>query len=195
VPDGVSVGPPADESLKDGGITKGVAFANGRRVEYLSFGADRQVSEPYPGGDLDGVVRPADLYLFAAPASDGGREVLRELPAVLTDDPGHHAYARRVDAVLRREAVFVPAADTSGLREKLRGLGLNVPDASTAIPDDVAALHRGHVAVDGACFETAAGFPATCQWLDSEAKLQSGIPDFRRVETDVTLTANPVFLP
>lgn len=194
VPDGMGLGPPADLRLRDGGIEPGVAFVNGHRVEYFSFGPERQAAEPYAGGDLDGVVRPAELYLFAARGADGGRELLRELPAVLPEDTWHHAYVRRVDVLLEREAVFVPAGDSTGLREKLRGLGVNVPAASVAIAADLAETHRGHVAIDGSCFESAAGFPASCEWLDSEAALDEGIPASRHFATDVTLTANPVYL-
>ncbi len=188
VPEGVRPNRPVD-------VAVGHAYVNGAVREYLSFGAERQVAEPYEGGELDGVVRPAELYLFARPATDGGRELLRELPVVLPQDAFHHAYVRRVDLVLDREAVFVPAGDTTGLREKLKGLGVHVPDVSASIDPAIAELHRGHVALDGGCFEPAAGFPASCEWLDSQAAIEDRVPAFRHVETDVTLTANPVRLP
>jgi len=192
VPQGVTVGPPADLRVADGGITYGVAYVDGRKVDYLSFGAERQLVEPHLGGEADGVARPARLHVFSRPSADGG--FLKDLPAVLPDDTWHRAYVKRVDTMLEREAVFVPADDTTGLRERLKGLGVHVPDASVAIPPEEARKHRGHVALDGTCFESAAGL-ASCKWLDSEQKLEDGVPPFRRIATDVTLTANPVPLP
>ncbi|MBL8951503.1 MAG: hypothetical protein JNK82_12035 [Myxococcaceae bacterium] len=176
-----------------GAASRGVAFVNGARVDYLSFGTDRQIAEPFEGGDLDGVVLPADFHLFATRGADGGTEPLRELPAVLPDDPWHHAYVRRVDVLLGAEAVFVPLGDTV-LRAKLTALGVQAPEPSNLIDASLAEQHRGHVAADGACFADAAGFPSTCQWLDSEGSVKQ-LADNRRVATDVTLTANPVTVP
>jgi hypothetical protein len=180
VPEGVGLShqshPYTGARLEEPG--RGVAYVNGVKVHYLDLGKDRQVASPYEG-EADGVVEPADLYFFARPASDGGRELLLDVPAVLPEDATHHAYVRRVDVVLGAEAVFVPSEHP-------------------AITAAVAEEYRGRVAkyVDGGCFDDPVTFPGSCAWLDSEGAIEAGVPAWRIVETNVTLTATRrVFVP
>jgi hypothetical protein len=176
------------EPLQAVGI--GHAYVDGTRTDYFDFGANRQDVNVYE--DVDGTVSPAHLYTFASLAADGTRTLL-ELPAVLPEDATHHAFVRRVDVVLDSQAVFVPAS-LPELRSRLRSQ-VDVPDADPAIPAAVARRYLLRVAKDGACFASAASFPAGCAWLDSEAALEAAIASNRLLETQVTLTATAVMLP
>jgi hypothetical protein len=72
------------------------------------------------------------------------------------------------------------------------------PDAS---PDAVALLtaqavdpqaYRGRVATDGACF-AAATFPASCTWLDSQARIEDALGTVNILPTEVTACTPLVF--
>jgi hypothetical protein len=176
VPEGVELSTTTHPFLPDAGLEaygRGDAYVNDAKVHYLHLGADRQVANMYEG-EVDGIVEAADLYFFTRNAADGGRELLLDVPAVLPEDATHHAYVRRVDVVLRDEAVFVPSEHP-------------------AITGDVADWYRGRVAAwaDGGCFDDPLTFPGACEWLDSEQAIEEHIPPSRIIETDVTLTATP----
>ncbi len=162
------------------------AYVNGERVSYLNLGANRQRVH----GENRDLVRPEPMFFFAALNADGSTELL-DLPAVLPHDAHEHTYVRRVDVVLTPdEAVFVPASRPD-LRAAL-GAKVNVPAADPAIPESVANAHLMRVAKHGACFASAATFPAACEWLDSAAAVRDAIAESRLLETDVTLAATAV---
>lgn len=170
----------------------GRAWADGVTVGYLNFG-ERQVGEVYEGQG-DGIVEPADLYVFARALSDGGHAPL-ELPAVLPDEAEKHAFVRRVDVLLAGEAVFVPASKGE-LRMKVEGFlgdAGYVPKDPGVTDARLAAKYTLRVASGTGCFQDGGVFPDDCVWLDSEAAIDTLEPS-RVLDTNVTLTATPVLL-
>ncbi len=152
---------------------------DGATPAYIDFGPGR-----FKADDAGRVVA---TRIFFFTRSVAGARALLELPAVLSDDAVGSAYARRYDVVLGAETVFVPAGPGwSAVRSRL-----GAPATDPAIPAAVAAAYALRVAKSPGCFLDASQFPAGCQWLDSEAAIDS-LDSTRVVRTEVTLTAVPV---
>ena len=185
IPEGVSAATSRPYTAEPVDVTVGHAFVDGpNEVAYLELGIDRQVVSEYEG--VQGAVLPYELYVFARGEADGGRALL-PVPAVLGDDAHHHAYVRRIDVLLNKEAAFVPFSR----RELAADLGAFAVVGSASIPESVARPYTLRVASDSSCFDAGA-FPGGCTWLDSEAAIDAHFPLFRIIDTDVTLTATQV---
>jgi hypothetical protein len=153
------------------------AWVDGYGVTYLGLGLD---STPADGQRLP----PTPMYFFARDTAAG--RVLAPLPPVLPDAPAAHALVERVDVVLPAAVppapaptAFVPPALDGTLGQALRAQGISANTAADVDPglDPVLAQrYLLRVALDPACFGADAGFPASCQWLDSAAHLAQRLP-------------------
>lgn len=146
------------------------AWLDGADVFYVPIGLDRVRGE----GDR---VDESKLFAFVKP--DGGSW---PLPAVLDDDLVHRSFSRRYDVSLPVTArAFWP-------------VGVPVPAGLTDIVgapdpglDDVALRLR--VATNPECFRADAGFPTSCHWLDSRARIETTFAPVNVQRTEVTVTA------
>lgn len=163
----------------------GQAWAEGREVGVLDFGADRFE------WDEGGVVEETAMFTLATVGPDGERHPL-PVPRVAGVGPlrsGKQAKAplnrpafgslwRLHTAVVPRTAgAFVPSS-LPELRQKVRDAGgLLVPDLHPEIqerPDARDYLLR--VALDPTCFADPARFPDECRFLDSQAAVEGLLP-------------------
>jgi hypothetical protein len=186
VPEGTSfandgTGPRNPMTLATLSLPRGtrLAWVDGVPVSYLNFGADRAPAYDQGQGLVD-----AEAYFFVSAAGE------RPLPlaAVLPADPLKHSFVRRIDVVLPGGAApFVPS-NRPELRRLLEARGLVVPDAPAAL--DGFASYALRVARDPACFGDP-NFPAACDWLDSEEKLDA-LPGKLIIEQPVQLAIGVV---
>lgn len=163
----------------------GRAWAHGHEVAYLDFGADRFE------WDANGIVEETAIFALATATSSGGRRML-SVPKVGGVGPlrsGKKAKApgnrpafgslwRVYTALVPATAgAFVPST-LPALRQKLLDEGgLQVPQVAAEIearPDAADYLLR--VALDPTCFADPPRFPGGCQFLDSQAAVESLLP-------------------
>ena len=149
-------------------------WVDGLKVSYLDFGLDHALAD---GQTLSA----AKAWFFVRQAGD------KPLPlaAVLPDDALRHALVQRVDVVLPAGAApFVPS-NRPELRTLLAGKDplLTVPAVDPAL--DAFTQFTLRVAVNPSCF-TAPTFPATCDWLDSPARI-AALPSSSKLEQPVQL--------
>ncbi|MBL8923676.1 MAG: hypothetical protein JNJ54_32780 [Myxococcaceae bacterium] len=145
------------------------AWVEGVETPYLSFG---------PGlAPLEGqLVAEAELFVF----TQGGAAL--PVAAVLPDDARGRAFLRRVEVPLPEgAAVFVPS-NRPDLAARLGPLAPTVSPALDSFPE-----YALRVARKPDCFQ--AGFPASCDWLDSPAKLRTLPPFDTQVRRAVVVTA------
>lgn len=137
-------------------------WVDGALVDYYDFG-------PRVRGEGDAVFA-ADFYVFVK--RDGDRPL--PLAAVLPSEPLLNALVNRVDVPLPEGAApFVPEARPE-LRALLEARGVTAPVVPASLNRFTAYALR--VAMNPSCFE-AADFPASCDWLDSAARLRRLRPD------------------
>lgn len=145
------------------------AWVEGVETSYLSFGPGRA---PFDGQSLV----EAELFVFTR----GG--VALPLAAVLPDDARGHGFLRRVEVPFPKDAaVFVPS-NRPDLRERLGDLAPAVEPALDGFSE-----YALRVARSPDCFR--AGFPASCDWLDSPVKLRTLPPFDTQVRRAVVVTA------
>lgn len=178
------------------GVSLGAgAWVDGELSPYLNLGgrnfrADSQL-----------VVEEVPLFLFARrdaagqpqrlplPAVVGSAPLFSGRPAEIADGrPLYGAFSRVHLAILPATAVpFDPDVHTAGAA------------ALTARQVDPNG-YRGRVALDGApamaggasCFDGAT-FPASCRWLDSQARIEQTLGPSALIRTEVTMTSALVF--
>jgi hypothetical protein len=177
VPEGTTV---ADTHPLTGAALRRVAlnqaFVDGAKVPYLALGFDRVQAR---GALLD------EARLFAWVAADGAA---LDLPVVLEDDATERSFARRFEVTLPASArAFWPAS-----RPPPPGLSGVVGEADPSLDGAAVAPWLLRVALDGACFKAAAGFPGSCTWLDSPAAIEAALTASKVRRTDVTLTATVI---
>jgi hypothetical protein len=144
-------------------------FVGGKSVNYLGFGTSLDLAPSQ--GD---VVIDSPMYLFTRVVTEPAP--LR-LPPVLADDPVHHSLVRVVDVQLPAAAMVYLSAQFIG-----RGMlemsadggwlyeGLPVV-TSVDQPVDVDRYNL-RVLLNAGCLAADAGFPRTCDWLDSAARIE-----------------------
>lgn len=138
------------------------AWVDRKRVYYYDFG-------PRIRGEGDSVFA-SDFYVFVK--STGERPL--PLAAVLPSEPLLNGLVNRVDVPLPAGAApFVPD-DRPELRAMLEARGVTAPVVSASLNRFTPYTLR--VATNPACFE-AVDFPASCDWLDSAARMQLLSPD------------------
>jgi hypothetical protein len=171
------------------------AIVEGRRVPYLNLGANNFRA------DAALVVEEVPLFWPARRLPDGGREVLdapavigtgplgsRRAPDVVGNRPRFGGLCRVYLAFLpQTAATFEPGAQ---------------PDASAKLADAskdpnawAGRLAMNAVKVgmnDTECF-TADAFPASCTWLDSQARIEERLGEANLERTEVTMTCPFVF--
>jgi hypothetical protein len=145
------------------------AWVEGVETPYLSFGTGLA---PFDGQRLV----EAELFVFTRAG------VGLPIAAVLPDDARGHAFLRRVEVPLPTGAVVFVPSNRPDLREPLGDLA---PPVDPAL--DVHTAYALRVARNVACF--GAGFPASCDWLDSPAKLRALSSVDGQVRRSVVVTA------
>jgi hypothetical protein len=181
----------------------GEAWLRGRRVTYLDYGPGAFSWSTAP--ERTGVVDEVALYLFALPDARGGLEPLG-LPAVIGTGPRGPARlsssgAPRFGALTRPHLVALPAgagpfipSSLRALKESLRARGVTVVDAHPTVEHLAGAKdYLLRVALNPECFEDLAGFPASCQWLDSQAAVEAHVPAAGVRPRDVLFTSPIVY--
>jgi hypothetical protein len=161
-----------------------VGYVNRSFVTYLDLrgGLDPAPSE----GD---VVSDSPMYLFTKVLDDPQHPL--PLPAVLPDDPIHHALVRVVDVQLPSTAsVFLPASmldagvnygtEDGGLAYE--GFALRTID----LPDEQVRPYTLRVFMNAGCLDPDAGtFPSGCDWLDNAARIEQ-LSSSLRHSSDIT---------
>jgi hypothetical protein len=182
-------------------------WLHGRRVPYLSFGANTFTwsTEPHRLGIIDEVA----LYHFARTGEDGQPTAIG-LPAVIGTGPRGAGRPPRISAAgvpqfgtLTRPhfallpptaGPFVPSS-MGLLKESLRGAGgITVKDVHPDIearPDAKDYVLR--VALNPDCFNEPAKFPTACRWLDSQAAIETNLAPSSLLAQDVLFTSPVLF--
>jgi hypothetical protein len=168
----------------------GTGVLDGRQERYLRFGTDR-----FTWNAATNLVNEVNLYVFAKldangkPTSiglppvigTGGSPIFMNVPPPCTPSPTASCAKPSFGALADVNWVFlpptagafVPAASYPALAQQT-SLNVPVPPVDPQIPPDVANQYLLRVATNAStCFGTAATFPAACNWLDSEAAIQS----------------------
>ncbi len=149
------------------GADKATGFVDGERHPYLDFGPGRAQWH-------DQELEAADLFVFTQ--GGAGLPVATVWPA----DPARNGFLTRVEVPVPAGAAFFVPSNRSDLRMNLGTLAPAVDPSLDAFPEYGLRLAR-----DPACFSMPT-FPASCDWLDTQAKVKV-LPGQKR--TTVQLSA------
>lgn len=149
------------------GATKAKGYVDGVLHPYLDFGPGRAQWH-------DQELVAADLFVFT---KDGAA---LPVATVWPADPARNGFLNRVEVPVPARAAFFVPSNRADLRMALGALAPDVDPALDAFPEYGLRLAR-----DPACF-TMPTFPASCDWLDTQAKVKV-LPGQKR--TTVQLSA------
>lgn len=161
-----SIRHPLTDKLLNGGV-KATGFVDGQTHPYLDFGPGRAQWH-------DQELEPADLFVFTS----GGAAL--PVATVWPADPARNGFLTRVEVPVPARAAFFVPSNRADLKMKLGALAPDVDASLDAFPEYGLRLAR-----DPACF-TMPTFPASCDWLDTQAKVKV-LPGHKR--TTVQLSA------
>lgn len=171
--DGSTIGP----------VLFGDGFVDGESWQVADFGTDgftvdaNDIVEEVPmlvpsRRDATGAVTPLGLptVLGVGPLFSGRRALAPR------NRPSFGSWWRLVRWEVPASAAVLVTPDLTALKERFVGRGLKVPDLAPEVaarPDIKKYLLR--IALDGACFQDAVGFPGSCSWLDSQARVEAAL--------------------
>ncbi|HZI15821.1 MAG TPA: hypothetical protein VE153_35975 [Myxococcus sp.] len=184
----------------------GEVWLRGERVTYLDFGGGAFTWNTAP--ERSGVVDEVALYVFALPDARGRLAPLG-LPSVIGTGPRGSARPARLSpagaprfgaltrphlvALPRGAGPFIPSS-MKALKESLRERGVTVVDVHPTVEHLAGAKdYLLRVALNPECFEDLVGFPVSCQWLDSQAAVEAGVPAVDVRPGDVLFTSPIVY--
>lgn len=157
---------PLTLKLLNGGV-KAKGYVDGVLHQYLDFGPGRA---QWHDQELDAF----DLFVFTK--AGAALPVATVWPA----DPARHGFLTRVEVPVPGGAAFFVPSNRADLKKGLEGLAPDVDAALDAFPEYALRLARNPT-----CF-TMPTFPASCDWLDTQAKVKV-LPGQKR--TTVQLSA------